>query len=109
MQKVKDKISDTNKVMILFELTMSYNQAIVDLPRRHMMKQLFNDFNKEGQKLWKYSIRNQREKKQEETMDNYIYQLNEVFTQWLNASDPVTLIALMKSFNEGEVDILNDF
>jgi hypothetical protein len=99
-------ISETNKVMLLFDLTMSYVQSIVDIPRRHMMKKLFNDFNKEGQMLWRYTIKELKKSGQEENFDEHICHINEIFRIYFECDNPQLLITLMHSFNKGDVKII---
>ena len=105
---MKDQLSQTNVALLLFDLTMSYVQAILEEPRRHRIRQTFNDWNKSGQFLWKETIKELRHAGMEAAFDEHIAYLNEVLRQYLETTDPATLIALMKSFNQGEVTVTSD-
>ena len=103
--KVKDNLSETMLTIILFDLTMSYVMSIKDTPKRHMMKQTFNHWEKIGRHLWTIVINQLRTAGMEEIFDNHVINISEVIRYYLESENPVELIALMKAHNEGDVEI----
>lgn len=106
--KVREKVSQSVLVMLLFDLTMSYIMSIRDTPMKWKVKEVFQQFDQVGTELWSVLIDRLKKDGQETNFDDYILQLNEVLTQYLDSRDPITLIAIMKAFNQNEVNIVSD-
>lgn len=92
--------------MLLFDLTMSYIMAIRDTPMKWKVKEIFKQFDQVGTDLWGVLIDRLKKDGQETNFDDYITQINEVLRQYLDSHDPVTLIAVMKAFNQNEVSVV---
>lgn len=108
MNKVKDRISQTNLVFLLFDLCMSYTMAIKSIQRRHMLKQYLKNFENAGKLAWKGIIKQLKADKQEAAFDDWVIELDEVLRQYLESSNPREMIALMKAYNDGAVKIVKD-
>lgn len=106
--KLKEKISPSILVMMLFDLTMSYIMSIRDTKMKWKVKEVFKQFDQVGTSLWGVLIDRLKKDGQESNFDEYILQLNEVINQFLDTRDPVTLIAMMKAFNQNEINIVPD-
>lgn len=106
--KLKEKISPSILVMMLFDLTMSYIMSIRDTKMKWKVKEVFKQFDQVGTSLWGVLIDRLKKDGQESNFDEYILQLNEVINQFLDTRDPVTLIAMMKAFNQNEISIVPD-
>ena len=106
--KLKEKISPSILVMMLFDLTMSYIMSIRDTKMKWKVKEVFKQFDQVGTSLWGVLIDRLKKDGQESNFDEYILQLNEVINQFLDTRDPVTLIAMMKAFNQNEINIVQD-
>lgn len=104
--KVREKVSQSVLVMLLFDLTMSYIMAIRDTPMKWKVKEVFKQFDQVGTDLWGVLIDRLKKDGQETNFDDYITQINEVLRQYLDSRDPVTLIAMMKAFNQNEVSVV---
>lgn len=104
--KVREKVSQSVLVMLLFDLTMSYIMAIRDTPMKWKVKEIFKQFDQVGTDLWGVLIDRLKKDGQETNFDDYITQINEVLRQYLDSHDPVTLIAVMKEFNQNEVSVV---
>ena len=99
-------MQSSTKVLLLFDLTMSYVMEAKDEKLKFKLKQLFNDWEKSGRRLWKLFIKMMQNDGTELEFDNMVIEVNEVFRQYFESNDRHTLIALMKSFNQGNVTIL---
>ena len=104
--KIREKISQSVLVMLLFDLTMSYIMAISDTPMKWKVKDVFKQFDQVGTALWDVLIDRLKKDGQETNFDEYVIQLDEVLRQYLDCRDPITLIALMKAFNQNEVSVV---
>ncbi len=103
--KVKNRISRTNLVFLLFDLCMSYMMSIKDVKRRHMLRQYLNRFETSGKLAWKGIIKQLIADKQEAAFDEWVIELDQVLVQYLECSNPTEMIALMQAYNQGHVQI----
>lgn len=86
--KLKEKISPSILVMMLFDLTMSYIMSIRDTKMKWKVKEVFKQFDQVGTSLWGVLIDRLKKDGQESNFDEYILQLNEVINQFLDTRDP---------------------
>lgn len=108
MEAIKNRLSESTTAMLLFDLTMSYVMAMRDTPMKWKVRQAFEAFNETGTTLWTAMINQLQKDGRESNFDDYNAYLNELFRQFLETSDPDTLLALMHAFNRGEVEIKPD-
>ena len=101
-------MSESTKVILLFDLTMSYVMAMKDTPMKWKVREIFNEFEKVGTALWDVVIKQLKKDGHEASFDAQIIEMNELFRLYTESTDRPTLLALMAAFNRGEVVVKNE-
>ncbi len=104
-KKVKERLSPTNLVFLLFDLCMSYTMTIKDIKRRHMVKKYLVNFENSGKLAWKGIIKQLIADNQEAAFDEWVIELDNVLSQYLECSNPNEMISLMQAYNKGLVQV----
>ena len=99
------KISESSLTHVMFDVLQSQIQVIRDEPRRHMIKQTFNDFLKAGNRLWKEQGKIVEKLGQTENFEFLSIAAYEALRELFSCSDMPMMLALMKSFNNNEIRI----
>ena len=105
---LREKLSESFRAMILFDLTQSYVMAMVDRPMKMRVKETFKTWFAEGNKLWKFSIDRLKQDGYEYHFDEYIQYFDQAFQLMLDAKDPEMMLAMMKALNENNVLVVDE-